>query len=946
MDLNSMLNSDSGAGGRASRQQAPAQSHPLPLSKGPSASPSITPAPHTPIQPHPQRGGFREYSQSVHASPTQAQGPPQSEYHPGHPPPGPPSQYASPTTQHPPPGAFSSRPAPPPLQPPGPNNDPRSPGSAHMSGPSPYRHTPTSSLSANSQGYPFPPSHIQGQPPPSPQQRHQYGAGAGPAGPYRQDSRDSYASPGGSVPPPVGMPTPHGSVSYLAGQQQSMPPQTPPVTTPGGTQYPYMHHQQQRSQSMQSKSAVTPTAAPPQPFGPPYGPQGGSPIATTHPLPQQQQQFDPRDQRQSSQPPTPLGPPAAPRQVAGQFAQPSSPFQQRISSSISAGAPPHSPYSSHPPQQLQAHAHQQQQVQPSPPPPYSASLPQPQSRNNSQYDAVSDSHRRSQSHASQERERSLSVSPKTRIPSLSDSLSGTGPGSGPAPQRPSSIGGESADYQQHYNHPQQQQQQQQKQQPQHTPPTSTNHVTTMRREGTPAKRKLEDRDLRPEELQASHRRPPPPQLNGNHNTKNTISQSSSPVAARRKRIRHTQAPIWAQSGRMVQPNASRNYTLRSKEHVGGGSLPKQVNGDTNHAHVHAPPQPQPQPQPHESKIKTEVKSEHISRHNSPEANRVKPENSDHPNIGSDNRAWKLLDGRPFPIQTISLNSPLDYLTRVVADYLFQTICVSEFAGECKARGIQWEIEAKLGTIVDLNTQNRIKLPVNGECAITGDARVAFRSSMTLAQHRVYNEWLNSNLATTHPQNPHTRPYEHVPISYKHRREVDEFYELPPALAGRLPGALVSLQRSKHSAKARITRDQQTGDILATIVKARVSDLQIHLPMCPLDCRISISLEWDWDGPPDEILAATEGRQKSPNRAKDRMSYSQGHFQVDLTQVSQTNERTGQVEKEHELEVEMDAAALIEQGQRAQREEPNLYPELVETFVNNIRALARQCSDQD
>ncbi|KAI0170033.1 mRNA-capping enzyme subunit beta [Pestalotiopsis sp. NC0098] len=880
----------------------------------PTASPSMASAPHTPIQPRPHRG-LRDYNQPVHGSPSQAPAPPPNEYHAGHPPPGPPGAYVSPTTQHPPANAFTPRPAPPPLQPPGPNHDPRSPGSAQMSGPSPYRHTPTSSLNAGSQGYPFPPTHVQNQLPASPQQRHQYG----PPSNYPRDSRDSFASPGGPVPPPIGMPSGHGSAGYFPGQQ-AMPPQTPPVTTPGGSQHPYMQPQQpqhQRSQSLQSTSTATPTSAHPQPFGTPYGPQTGSPATTTRAL----SQFDHRDQRQSSQPPTPLGPPAAPRQVSAQYPQPQSPYQQRMSS-VSVPAPPQSPYSTHPLQQIppQSQSHHR-----SPSVPHAvATNPQSQPQPNTHYDAAGDPHRRSQSYASQERERSISVSPKTRIPSLTDSLA-----SAPASvqPRPSSMSGDSADQYPHHQHHQHQQSQLQ----QALPPST--HVPAMKREGTPAKRKLDDRDLHPEELDGHARRPPPPQLNGTHGTPSVVSQPSSPAILRRKKKRFTQPPVWAQSGKARQPNSSRNYTLKSKAHVGGGSHEPQTNGDAQSA-----------PAP-ESKVKLEhapAQPEHASRHTSPEVIRKAEEQ---PIIGPDNKAWKLLDGRPFAVQSISLSLPIDHLVRVVADFLFQYICLSEFAGEVKSRGIQWEVEAKLGTIIDRNTNSRVAYPVNGECALTSDARVAFRSSMTQAQHRGFNEWLNANLATTHPQNPHTKPYEHVPISYKHRREVDEFYELPPPLVARLPSALTALQQSKQSVKGRVSRDQQTGEILAKIVKARVADLNIHLPMARLDCRISINLEWDWDGPAEELIRGhPTSRDRQPDRAKDRMSYSQGHFQVDLTQVSQANPRSGALEKEHELEVEMNTTALIEQGNRARSEEPNLYPELVETFVNNIRALARNCPE--
>jgi hypothetical protein len=272
------------------------------------------------------------------------------------------------------------------------------------------------------------------------------------------------------------------------------------------------------------------------------------------------------------------------------------------------------------------------------------------------------------------------------------------------------MGGESADYH-HYNQTQQ-------------APVAAHQIPAMKREGTPAKRKLEDRDLNPEELDSNHRRPPPPQMNGNHGAAAPKSQSSSPVVQRRKRVRYTQPPAWAQSGKARQPNASRNYTLKSKTHVGGGSHAPQVNGDTH------PPQSQ----------EIKVKSETESRHASPETSRKTEE---HAGITPDNKAWKLLDGRPFPVQPISLSIPLDHLVKVVADFLFQHICLSEFAGEIKARGIQWEVEAKLGTIVDRNTNSRVGYPINGECALTPDARVAFKSSMTLVSI-VNHHFLNLN----------------------------------------------------------------------------------------------------------------------------------------------------------------------------------------------------------
>jgi hypothetical protein len=85
---------------------------------------------------------------------------------------------------------------------------------------------------------------------------------------------------------------------------------------------------------------------------------------------------------------------------------------------------------------------------------------------------------------------------------------------------------------------------------------------------------------------------------------------------------------------------------------------------------------------------------------------------------------------------------------------------------------------------------------------------------------------------------------------------------------------------------RVTHDQQTKELLGMIVKARVADIDLHMPKSVMDCRLSINLEMTWDGTVEELEAAVSG-DRQPDRNKDRLSYSQGPYQVDLTQVTQT-----------------------------------------------------------
>ncbi|KAI0179074.1 mRNA triphosphatase CET1 [Hypoxylon sp. FL1284] len=885
MDLRAMLN---GPDGGASKKQP---SHPS-LQTPSASSTTPTQAPSTPSHGIPPQV-FRDFNRAAHIPNAPEYPPSQPNHlnHPNHPSQTPasagPGPYPSPTSYNPPPNAFTGRPPVPPLQPPS-SHDIRSPGSASISGPSPvYRRTPTSSVSNTSGGYPFPPTQ---QPPASPGQR-QYpqsaGPGVGPSG--NAYPRDSYNQP-----------QQHASAQYVHGQQQaqSQLPQTPPVGTPGANP-PYLH---QRSHSIQS--TPTPTSAHSQPasYGAPY--VQGSPVATHHSPPlleQQHQQLQhqhQQHQRQLSQPPTPLGQPmpGPPRQSsAASYQQPPSPYQQRISA-----APPNS-Y----PTQAQATP-----IQSSPPPPPPSSVQRMSSSSSrGTYDAVAESHRGSQSRS--ERERSMSVSPKTRVPSL--------PSNGG--HRPPSASSDSTPHH-----------------PQRLPSAAlNNNAVEIHNTVTPAKRKLEQRDIGLDELENDRKPPPPPQMNGNHAvptpTGATAQALNSTTAPRLKRNKYNPCPVWAENIRARQPVKTRNFQLKSylREH---GSTGGPVNGSNL------------------PDAAGSVKVEQTSRYPSPEATRsagvVKTEeptaNAQEPN---------LFNGQPFPWEpSISNETPINITSCEVADFLGIRVLQNPHFGEIQSVGAQFEIEAKLGTIIDKMTNDRISFPgvKSGECVLEG-GRVAFRSSMTEGQHQALNDYLNEQVKASFPQNPRDhRTAPRVQVHYVHRREVDRFFELPPQMRQRVPPAISSLIQGS-AIKARVTHDQKTGNVLAKIVKARVADMNIHFPHLALDCRVSINIEWDWDGTAEEIERyQIPNKERPPDRIKDRLSYKHGFYQIDLTQVTQGQPTSGgqppqphpATPKEHELEVELESRALIDHGRMLLRKEPNRYEYLVEGLVNNMRLLARHC----
>ncbi|KAI4160427.1 MAG: hypothetical protein LQ342_005751 [Letrouitia transgressa] len=302
--------------------------------------------------------------------------------------------------------------------------------------------------------------------------------------------------------------------------------------------------------------------------------------------------------------------------------------------------------------------------------------------------------------------------------------------------------------------------------------------------------------------------------------------------------------------------------------------------------------------------------------------------------------------------------PAEELTREISNYLFAEVVQRNGCGFAPAGGMQSsgaivEIEAKIGNIIDRNTNDRIRIPVMTECILDRNdpsLRTAFRSSMTEDQHRALNRFLNNALLDSQPSRPgapppppHPTPSKsRVPMSYVHTHEIDTFYDLTPTGLNTLPPSVQAVINPRNRPKVRITTDQKTGRELARIIKVRVSDIEVYSPMTIFDWRVSVNLEVSWEGDKRDLMELVERREgKRPDRNKDRVSYRHSHYQIDLTQVTPA-EATSKTEKEHELEIEVSSAAVREQGQLVLASQPNQYEDLIRGFVDNVRILARHC----
>ncbi|KAH0163861.1 mRNA triphosphatase CET1, partial [Aureobasidium melanogenum] len=278
----------------------------------------------------------------------------------------------------------------------------------------------------------------------------------------------------------------------------------------------------------------------------------------------------------------------------------------------------------------------------------------------------------------------------------------------------------------------------------------------------------------------------------------------------------------------------------------------------------------------------------------------------------------------------------DQFALQVGKYLFEEILRRSDVGVGNAHNGALEIEAKLGTLVDRNTDQRVHLPVLNPVVLDRNmsSRLRFESHMTEAHHKRLNEFLNQAV-----QESAALPGRHR-LDYKHRYEIDSFAQLSAAGFDALPQSALNYLDQARQPRLRTSINERapagTDPVIARIVKIRLADLDIFVPGSPFDCRISINIEVDMHRPGIDPTAIVEGGDtKIGERKKDRLSYTHSVYSVDLTQVKSADGR-----KIHELEIEVDAIKLREQAEREAAGQPSGYGDIVQGLVNNIFTLMR------
>jgi polynucleotide 5'-triphosphatase len=276
----------------------------------------------------------------------------------------------------------------------------------------------------------------------------------------------------------------------------------------------------------------------------------------------------------------------------------------------------------------------------------------------------------------------------------------------------------------------------------------------------------------------------------------------------------------------------------------------------------------------------------------------------------------------------------DQFTLQVGKYLYEEMLMKSDVGVGNAHNGALEIEAKLGTLVAKSTDQRVHLPVQNPVVLDRNmsSQLRFESHMSEAHHKRLNEFLNQAV-----QESAAIPGRHR-LDYKHRYEIDSFAQLNAAGLDALPDSALKYLDPNRQPRLRTSINERapagTDPVIARIVKIRLADLDIHYPMSPFDCRISINIEVDMHRPGMDPKAIVEGGDaKFGERKKDRLSYTHSVYSVDLTQVKGADGR-----KIHELEIEVDAIKLREQAEREGAGQPSGFGDMVQGLVNNIFTL--------
>jgi polynucleotide 5'-triphosphatase len=272
-----------------------------------------------------------------------------------------------------------------------------------------------------------------------------------------------------------------------------------------------------------------------------------------------------------------------------------------------------------------------------------------------------------------------------------------------------------------------------------------------------------------------------------------------------------------------------------------------------------------------------------------------------------NKSEGSVSGLPASISGVT---PYEDLTRKITEWVYSHLM------QLNEERQYVEVEFKMGTICNKQTDRRIDLPVvtetlvNAEYAKSSTRFVAALSDEQFSNANVILDGLAGNSSTNNSTITLTKKND--------ARTRDLIYT-----------------NKKSAGNIRTTLDE-SDQMVACICKRRVSDLVVYSPGDLLDYRISISVETPYDEP-----SKLKALPPTLIRNKNRQSYTQKGVQVDLTSVISGD--SGKSTKE--LELELDGPLLTSFfdsfNDRTDPRAMDKFEELIKLGLDNTRVMARK-----
>ncbi|OWB55877.1 hypothetical protein B5S28_g1763 [[Candida] boidinii] len=279
--------------------------------------------------------------------------------------------------------------------------------------------------------------------------------------------------------------------------------------------------------------------------------------------------------------------------------------------------------------------------------------------------------------------------------------------------------------------------------------------------------------------------------------------------------------------------------------------------------------------------------------------------------------------------------PRNDFNRVITEWIWANIeAVKQDYQDIENPEQYIELELKLGNIWEKVKDKRLQLPINSETILSLEffhQECFFKSGIPLQQFHDIKNFL-SQLMESHNTS-------------KNKQFVVENTHMIDLIAS-------EKQRNDKPISGRVSLDIKTQRKMSSIQKQKIADLIIYLPNSLFDLRLTMALELPYEL--NDNAYQTFKSKVTFEREKERVSFihSPTFTRIDLTKIRETHNNPNQPqqiskrrpEPKYELELEINTKELLNSIDSLS-DDPLYFIDLVQSFLDNGRILARQLSVQ-